>query len=246
MIHTYNIEGMTCSGCQSTVEQSLINLPEVSEVLIDLSIGEVKVTMTSHVSLKTLQLALPNKYKISEVKPSNVFDSISSKNSLEESDLKKLRPLFLIFLYITVAAIFLNISPWETNGFMLDFMGLFYIVFSFFKFLDLKGFPESFRMYDPLAKALPAYAMIYPFLELSLGLCFLFRFQVNLALILALIILGITTLGVTNSLIRKESIKCACLGTILKLPMTKATFIENTIMLIMATYMLVNVFMYEN
>jgi hypothetical protein len=37
-------------------------------------------------------------------------------------------------------------------------MGLFYIVFSFFKFLDLKGFSVSFRMYDPLAKALPVYA----------------------------------------------------------------------------------------
>jgi hypothetical protein len=41
---------------------------------------------------------------------------------------------------------------------MLDFIGLFYIVFSFFKFLDLKGFSVSFRMYDPLAEALPVYA----------------------------------------------------------------------------------------
>ena len=43
--------------------------------------------------------------------------------------------------------------------------------------------------------------------------------------------------GVTRALIDKRAIRCACLGTALKLPMTKATFIENSIMIIMATYM---------
>ena len=33
-------------------------------------------------------------------------------------------------------------------------------------------------------------------------------------------------------------IECACLGTWMKLPMTKATFIENFIMLFMAAWML--------
>ncbi len=121
---------------------------------------------------------------------------------------------------------------------MLDFMGLFYIVFSFFKLLDLKGFPESFKMYDPLAKVLPAYGWVYPFIELALGILFLMRIQISLALVLTLIILGVTTFGVTKALLDKKSIQCACLGTALKLPMTKATFIENTIMIVMAIIML--------
>jgi hypothetical protein len=50
--------------------------------------------------------------------------------------------------------------------------------------------------------------------------------------------LGITTIGVTKTLLDKKSIQCACLGTALKLPMTEATFIENTIMLVMAAIML--------
>ena len=87
---------------------------------------------------------------------------------------------------------------------MLDFMGLFYIVFSFFKMLDLKGFPDSFKMYDPLAKQLPIYAWIYPFIETALGLMFLFRFEVNIALICTLIVLGITTIGVTKILLDKK------------------------------------------
>lgn len=67
------------------------------------------------------------------------------------------------------------------------------------------------------------------------------RFQILTALIITLIILGITTIGVTRTLLDKKKIRCACLGTTLNFPMTEATFIENTIMLIMAVCMLVNI-----
>ena len=117
---------------------------------------------------------------------------------------------------------------------MLDFMGLFYIIFSFFKILDIKGFSISFRMYDPLAKKVPLYGIIYPFIEILLGIMFLTRIEVELAIILTIIVLGITTIGVTHALLNKKLISCACLGTTLKLPMTEATFIENALMIIMA------------
>ena len=124
-------------------------------------------------------------------------------------------------------------------------MGLFYIVFSFFKMLDLKGFPESFSMYDPLAKRLPIYGWIYPFIETGLGLMLLMRFEIKIALIITLIVLGITTIGVTKTLLDKKSIRCACLGTALKLPMTEATFIENIIMIAMAISMLTNLLLFR-
>jgi hypothetical protein len=135
----------------------------------------------------------------------------------------------------------MNYKEWNIAEAMLDFMGLFYIVFSFFKLLDLKGFPDSFRMYDPLAKRIPIYGWVYPFIETALGLMFLLRIKVNIALIVTLIILGITTIGVTKTLLNKKSIRCACLGTALKLPMTEATFIENAIMIVMAILMLTNI-----
>lgn len=121
---------------------------------------------------------------------------------------------------------------------MLDFMGLFLIVFSFFKLLDLKGFPVSFSMYDPLARVIPAYGWIYPFIETALGLMFLLRFNTNIAILITLVILSITTGGVVQTLLNKRKIQCACLGTALKLPMTEATFIENAIMIVMGTAML--------
>ena len=108
------------------------------------------------------------------------------------------------------------------------------------KILDLKGFPDSFKMYDPLAKVIPIYGFLYPFIETVLGVLFLMRIQIIFTLIVCLIILVITTIGVTITLLSKKSIQCACLGTHLKLPMTEATLLENTIMIFMSIFMLFN------
>ncbi|WP_299096374.1 heavy metal translocating P-type ATPase [Winogradskyella sp.] len=240
MTHTYNVTGMTCNGCRASVEKTLSALPNVTKVDVELQSQTATITMSKHIEVDTLQNALSDKYTITEQATKNVFSSVNTVE--EKSELRQLMPLFLIIGYITVASILLNRNPWNTNSFMLDFMGLFYIVFSFFKLLDLKGFPESFRMYDPLAKAVPAYGWVYPFIEVALGLMFLMRFQTSAALIITLVVLGITTIGVTKTLLDKKSIQCACLGTALKLPMTKATFIENAIMIIMAVIMLVNTY----
>ena len=245
MKHTYKITGITCSGCKATVEKSLKTLDEVKNVVIDVEKGEVLVDMNKNVQIETLQKALPSKYFISNKGKNDLPGPI--KNDISEikerkSKLQQLKPLLLIFLYIVVASILLHFRNWSLTGFMLDFMGLFYIVFSFFKMLDLKGFPSSFKMYDPLAKRIPIYGWLYPFIETALGLMFLMRFQINIALIVTLIILGITTVGVIKTLLDKKSIQCACLGTALKLPMTEATFIENSIMIVMATIMLLSIF----
>ncbi|NAS31446.1 heavy metal transporter [Flavobacteriaceae bacterium R38] len=240
MQQVYRVNGMTCNGCRNSVEDKL-NTIEGVQAEVNLEKAEVAITTTRSIDVKELQDVLPSKYHIFEQKATN--DIVLNSNIEEEkSTLKQLYPLFLIFFYITVAAVLLNAKTWDVSSFMLDFMGLFYIVFSFFKMLDLKGFPNSFRMYDPLAARLPVYAIIYPFIETALGVLFLMRFQIPLALWVTVVILGITTIGVTQSLLSKKSIQCACLGTALKLPMTKATFIENSIMLIMAFYMLINIY----
>jgi copper chaperone CopZ len=232
----YAVNGMTCMGCVASVKDKLMSVNGVQNVEVSLEKQEAKIKMEEHVPTEILQGALSSKYTISS-KQDSEKPSISEMVK-ETSKLKQLKPLLLIFLYLFSAAILLNYKDWETKEFMLDFMGLFYIVFSFFKLLDLKGFPESFRMYDPLAKAVPFYGKVYPFLELVLGIFFLMRLNLIVALILTILILGITTFGVTKTLLDKKSIRCACLGTALKLPMTEATFIENAIMLVMAVWML--------
>jgi len=237
MKHIYTVTGMTCNGCKTSVEKHLNALPNVSNASVNLEQEQVEIEMSKPISTETLQNALPTKFLISEKQQQNTYPTFKVED--QKSDLQQLKPLFIIFGYITIASLLMHYKNWDWSGFMLDFMGLFYVVFSFFKILDLKGFPESFRMYDPLAKQIPLYAKIYPFLELVLGILILMRIQIPIALIVTLIILGITTIGVTKTLLDKKTIQCACLGTTLKLPMTKATFIENSIMIIMAIIMLI-------
>lgn len=239
MQYIYTIKGMSCNGCRVSVKNKLGEIPNVLSVSVNLETAEAIIETLKPISAETIQKALPEKFLISKKNKVNTF---SKPKTNTNNELKQLYPLFLIFAFLVSSATLLNVKPWSTNGFMLDFMGLFYIVFSFFKLLDLKGFPESFKMYDPLAKAVPIYGWVYPFIEVVLGVMFLIRLEIPLALIFTLIILGITTFGVTKALLDKKSIPCACLGTVLKLPMTKATFIENSIMIVMAIIMLIKTF----
>ena len=62
---------------------------------------------------------------------------------------------------------------WNGIAWMHDFMGLFLVVFSMFKFFDMEGFADGFQMYDLLAKPFRPYAYVYPFIELALGLGYL-------------------------------------------------------------------------
>ena len=241
MKHTYQISGMTCNGCRSDVEKRLNAIPGVKEAMVTLENEQAVILMAYHISIKTFQEALPKKYVITAMtKPEVVDSSLGSSSSIkmEKSKWKQLLPLLLILSYLTVATVMLNYQRENWDEAMLDFMGLFFIVFSFFKMLDIKGFSTSFAMYDPLAKMTSVYGWVYPFLETALGLMFLMRFEIDIALIATLILLGITAIGVTKTLLDKKSISCACLGTALKLPMTEATFIENAIMMIMAIFML--------
>jgi copper chaperone CopZ len=239
MKQTYIIDGMTCGGCKASVKKHLLDLKEISEVEITLENKEVIITMGNPIEASELQKALPSKYKVSLIENNFVSKALSNSEN-EKSKLQQLKPLILILFYITTASVLLNYQNWDRNEIMLDFMGLFYIVFSFFKLLDLKGFSESFKMYDPLASRVPIYGWIYPFIEVVLGLMFLMHFGVKTALVITLIVLGVTTIGVTKSLLDKKSIRCACLGTALKLPMTEATFIENAVMIVMAILLLVS------
>jgi len=245
MKQTYTIKGMTCAGCKASVAKHLNKIENVANVAINLEKGEAILTMESDMATDVFQNVLPEKFTIfKKVERKDLADSKAAVDPLEEEKSKgqQLKPLFIILFYITTASVLLNYNGWLLEEFMLDFMGLFYSVFSFFKMLDLSGFKTSFAMYDPIAKKVPFYGNIYPFIETILGLMFLMRFEIDIALIVTLVVLGVTTTGVTKALLSKKSIRCACLGTALKLPMTEATFIENAIMIIMAVLMLLNIF----
>ena len=241
MTQTYHIQGMTCNGCKDSVTRAFQSLEGVYQVHVDLEKGTALLTTASVIQTKLLKEVLPSKFTLIEsntqtVKQNNVF--ARDKKAPQGSKLEQLKPLFLIFGFLLLISSALNFRGFTTLDFMLDFMGLFFFVFSLFKFLDLSGFALSFAMYDPLAKRQPLYGRVYPFLELTLGFLLLAKIQLPIALLVTVVLLSITTLGVCVVLLQKKQITCACLGTVLKLPMTQATFIENSVMIFMATFIL--------
>ena len=143
---------MHCSACVNKIEKALTDLDGVLSAKVDLS--SKSATITGNAQLETLIESV----KDVGYEPYLIEEKIENPKSHKKdspSQIKQLFPLFLIFFYITVFSLLMNRSNFHVNAFMYDFMGLFYIVFSFFKFLDYKNFPASFSMYDPIAKILP-------------------------------------------------------------------------------------------
>ena len=146
------------------------------------------------------------------------------------------RPWFfysLITLIIIVFIIFLQLS-----GSMLMFMGAFFIVFSYLKFIDWKGFAQAFARYDLIAEKSKLYAYLYPLIELWWGISYLVSSQITLVASTTLVIMVIGTVGVTKNILKKNPVKCACLGTQTDIPLTNFTLIEDVTMAVMALIIL--------
>lgn len=128
-----------------------------------------------------------------------------------------------------------NLSP--MNLMMLS-MAYFFLVFGLFKLNNLKGFAKAYAMYDVIAMKSKTYALAYPFIEIGLGILYLFSLGGIWRDILTFIIMSVSIYGVWKALQKNEEIPCACLGTVFKVPMTKVTLFENIFMALMALYMI--------
>jgi copper chaperone CopZ len=146
------------------------------------------------------------------------------------------KPLLLVFGYIllTVIGFLAATGSWDGALAMRLFMAGFFLVFSFFKFLDVAGFASAFRGYDLVARVLPGYGRAYPFIELVLGLAYLTNVAPAATNIATAIIMAVGLVGVIRAVVSKQSIRCACLGTGFNIPMSTVTIIENSVMLVMA------------
>ena len=231
----FYISGMTCLNCQKTVSDKIKSYRGVLGVKVNLKSGIAEIDSKQFIEVKEISKLLGAKFTVKGEIP------LSKKET--KSKLRQLTPLFLIFSYLMVGTFYISIqinASYERS--MQIFMGLFFIIFSLFKFLDYGGFPVSFKRYDPLAKKIPFYANLYPFLETALGIAFLIEWNLPVILSVTLLVLSITSLGVIKTLVNKTEIDCACLGTSLKLPMTEATLVENVIMISMSSILLISYF----
>jgi hypothetical protein len=167
--------------------------------------------------------------------------SVSTGPEIKKGRWQTYYPIFLIFAYIAGIALINNFHKNGINGlgWMNQFMAGFFLVFSGFKLLDLQGFAQGYATYDLLAKRWATYGYIYPFLELGLGLLYVGGWLVIIAPLLTIIIMGFSSLGVIASLLKKQHFYCACTGTILKIPLSSVTLIEDMAMVVLAALSLV-------
>lgn len=220
---------MTCGGCEAKVKSSLLTVPDITSVEVSKEKQTATIGMEKHISLATLQKALSEKYSISALEHNEPIEQ--AKGWLETY-----RPVLLIFLYITGVAL---LAEWGQNDFMWmrwmnHFMAGFFLVFSFFKLLNLKGFAESYSMYDIIAKRWNRWGYVYAFIELFLGLAFLTGYNPLITNAVTFVIMGVSIVGVLQSVLNKRKIKCACLGDVFNLPMSTITIIEDALMILMS------------
>lgn len=146
--------------------------------------------------------------------------------------------LLIAFLVGIVGLAELRAGGFDWGRSMQNFMGAFFLAFSFFKLLDLRGFAESYRMYDVVARRFPAYGYGYPFIELLLGAAYLTGFWPVATNLATFAVMSVSAIGVIQSLLEKRKIRCACLGTVFNLPMSTVTLVEDAAMIAMAAIML--------
>lgn len=126
------------------------------------------------------------------------------------------------------------------------FMGGFMIIFGSFKLIGYEAFTQMFPKYDPIAARSKAYTMVYPFIELFLGFLFVSNLLPMIRNVATLIIFGVGAWGVLKYISRtnNETIKCACLGDIIKLPLSSVTLIEDVLMAGMSVIMIIGYFIF--
>jgi copper chaperone CopZ len=254
MTQTINITGMTCEACEYKIKHVLGQIDGVTNVETNLKTGDTTLETNRKIPIDELQTVLKphSKYKLGIQLDSLPLVGISNSDETEPwilnpqnipSWLETYKPILLIFFYITlvsglIAFQSLTINHLSLSIFMRYFMAGFFLVFSFFKMLNLKGFAESYAMYDVVAKRVPAWGYVYAFIELGLGLAYLTGFEPMLTNGITFVVMSVSIVGVLMSVLNKQKIQCACLGAVFKLPMSTVTIIEDALMIAMSGAML--------
>ncbi|MDX1913515.1 MAG: cation transporter [Saprospiraceae bacterium] len=239
MTHEYQISGITCEGCVTKVKSLLEKVPGITEARVGLD-GKVVLRMERHVPTSALQAALREspRYQLSETP---VTPEAASEESSDKNFWQTYRPVLMVFAYILGVTLLVEAMAGVFDGmrWMRHFMAGFFLVFSFFKLLDVPAFAASYSSYDVLARKWPGWGYLYPWVELSLGILFLLNVGPVWVNSLTFVVMGISLIGVVQSLRAKRRFQCACLGAVFNLPMSNITLFEDALMVAMSAAMLI-------
>jgi copper chaperone CopZ len=251
MTHTYKVSGMTCGKCAVTVKNKLEGISGIEKAVVTLDPPKVVITMKHHVPIGIINKALSGAGNYSLIEADDIHHEMSDGGKSDRfvtataeekrSFFVTYKPILLVFGFLIGVTVINEFAKGEFSLMtsMSLFMGGFFLVFSFFKLLDLKGFAYSYMSYDIIARKWKGWGYIYPFVELALGLAYLFHFDQTITNISTVVVMGVSSIGVIQSLAAKRKFQCACLGTVFNLPMSNITLIEDLLMVLMAAAMLI-------
>jgi copper chaperone CopZ len=229
------ISGISCMSCVTKIEKTLYGNTAIEHVSIDKESGIATISGKSipHADVLTALIEQAGDYTVAatSAEPSG---STKSKSSY--------KPLLLIVVYLLGTTLLLEYSSgmFLMKTWMANFMAGFFLVFSFFKMLDIAAFAKAYQSYDIIAAKAKWYGYVFPFIELGLGIAYLLYSDNDLTHGITAIIMFVSLMGVIRSVVQKSEIQCACLGTVFNLPMSYVTIIEDGIMLIMALLLCFN------
>ena len=237
----FAVTGMTCNACLGRVRTVLQSVVPGATVTLDPPRATLPASLLPAVNSA---LAAVGKYRIAALDaaplggaPAMGLPEVTAPSvgpdagSVVSASLAAYRPLAIVLGLIAVAA-------FAGESWMMAFMAGFYIVFAAFKLLDVPAFADAYRRYDIVAERFPLWGYAYPFVELALGFAFLFWVFAGPATWIALILGLMGAVGVIRSVMRRETVRCVCLGTVFSMPMSTITIVENLGMAAMAAWML--------
>jgi copper chaperone CopZ len=255
-LSVFPLSGLHCGKCVAKVTAAL--QPFAQDVHVSLEPMQVSLQgLREGTNLAALQAAVSSAgaYSLKEKEPLPVIERaqiatnlIANQTPQSISWLDIYYPLLLILAFILGGSILVQLGQHAGHGMGLSaisggetmryFMAGFFIVFAFFKLLDIRAFADAYAGYDLLAARWHGWGFVYPFVELGLGIAYLAHWNPTLTHWITILIMGFSSVGVIRAVLSKTKIQCACLGTVFKLPMSTVTIVEDVGMVLMAAGML--------
>lgn len=242
---SYPLRGLHCGACVKKIQTALAPLAET--VSVTLQPPHAKLSRPK-VDLASLQAAVAAAGNYSLSAPDELpteatrgrLDPYTAPNlGVETAWFATYRPLLVLLAYILAASVLVQLPTGQVSGVetMRLFMAGFFLAFSFFKLLNIQAFADAYAGYDLLAARWRAWGLIYPFVELALGLAYLANWMPLATNCITLLVMAFSAVGVIRAVRSKTKIRCACLGSVFNLPMSTVTIIEDLGMALMAAAM---------
>lgn len=236
--NTFSVSGITCDSCVRAIEAKFNGSEGPGSTRVFRQPDRLEIETSNQLDASEIN-RLFDQFALTKY---HAKDFVERKELVEEetqSLFVSLFPLALVISYLlgTVLLVGFVSSDFTFSSLMANYMAGFFLIFSFFKFLNLNGFVDAFQTYDPVARKWRPYGYFYAIFELMAGVFYLVSPQSIFLNSMVLIILSLSSFGVWKAVRSKTKIQCACLGTIFNLPMTKVTIVENVSMISMAAFM---------